>query len=52
MIHVTVHVCLYSQVDIHVMYVMYFCVFTGGGFGGKETRTAVLVMPAAVAAYK
>ena len=31
---------------------MYFCVFTGGGFGGKETRTAVLVMPAAVAAYK
>ena len=29
-----------------------FYVLTGGGFGGKETRTAVLAMPAAVAAYK
>jgi len=43
----------YKSTFLVVLYTEYYMLmFSGGGFGGKETRTFLLSTPTAVAAHK
>ena len=55
-----IHICL-NELLIYFQFVMFgyeslltmvYIYFSGGGFGGKESRAAMIALPAAIAANK